>query len=624
MLETNNRRLFLESIRQPDGYELDHVVGTTYSLDLVTLLTVPLTFTMLDWQDANGKPRLDPLLLLEALRRNAERLSIFCQAGQIYVPKQHRVMYAYLERAVIEVGAPSEDGVFHPKVWVARYTSKTGPVRYKLIVQSRNLTFDRSWDVILCLDGELQDRHNAYAKNHSLGNFVQALPHLAVRSVSDHHKDKIEQMQYEIRRVKFEYPDGVDDVAFWPLGIAGHRTWPFEHARVDRMMVVSPFLTASSLDRLGSRGKQNILVSRQDSLEKMTPADLGRYEHVHVLMDDANPEPMEQPGDTNEASAVREDGVIAGTQHDGLHAKIYAADAGWDASLWVGSTNATHQAFHANVEFLVELTGKKSRIGIDALLGKPDDKWSLAHLLAPYSNSSEDDVLESEEVLGDLEVARRTLAGLQWKIDISDFEDEGFDLVIGAAGLPAGLPDDIEIHCRPVSLQDLHFKAISPSTGFPVTVTFTGLSLESITTFIAFRVLHTATDEQADFLVNAELINEPEGRREGLLRAMLRNRNDVLRYILLLLSEGSVDRFTEAMLAASSEAFTVGASDSAGLFDIPLLESLLRTLHSQPEKLKQIQHMVEELRATGGEHLLPDGFLAVWEPIWDVVKEGDV
>ncbi len=37
---------------------------TTFTLDLVALLTAPLAFTMFDWQDADGRPQADPLALL--------------------------------------------------------------------------------------------------------------------------------------------------------------------------------------------------------------------------------------------------------------------------------------------------------------------------------------------------------------------------------------------------------------------------------------------------------------------------------------------------------------------------------------------------------------------------------
>ncbi len=94
MLEPQDRRLFLESLRPPEGYALDRAIGTTYSLDLLALLTAPLAFTIFDWEDNEGRPRADPLALLEAVRRHADRTAVFCQAGEIKVPRGNRSCWA--------------------------------------------------------------------------------------------------------------------------------------------------------------------------------------------------------------------------------------------------------------------------------------------------------------------------------------------------------------------------------------------------------------------------------------------------------------------------------------------------------------------------------------------------
>ena len=67
MLDPTDRSLLFESLRPPIGYSLDRAVGTTYSLDLLTLLAAPLAFTLFDWEDKEGGPMMDPLALLEAL-----------------------------------------------------------------------------------------------------------------------------------------------------------------------------------------------------------------------------------------------------------------------------------------------------------------------------------------------------------------------------------------------------------------------------------------------------------------------------------------------------------------------------------------------------------------------------
>ena len=107
---------------------------------------------------------------------------------------------------VIEVNAPSENGIFHPKTWLLRFTSQDNRVIYRFVCLSRNLTQDRSWDTILTLDGELTDRERAFSDNHPLGDFIAALPKLAQHPLNKERKDVVQLMATEVRRVKFELP----------------------------------------------------------------------------------------------------------------------------------------------------------------------------------------------------------------------------------------------------------------------------------------------------------------------------------------------------------------------------------------------------------------------------------
>jgi hypothetical protein len=42
-LDPNVRRIYLDELRPPPGYVVDRAIGTTYSLDLLALLAVPLS-----------------------------------------------------------------------------------------------------------------------------------------------------------------------------------------------------------------------------------------------------------------------------------------------------------------------------------------------------------------------------------------------------------------------------------------------------------------------------------------------------------------------------------------------------------------------------------------------------
>ena len=137
---------------------LNWAIGTTFTLDLMTLLAVPLAFTFRDAQNDAGQLATDPLSVLAGARRYADRIVVFCHGGQTSVPRAGQSALAFIEQSVVATFPPrrSQSGaLFHPKVWVLRYRSRdddaSAPIRYRLVCQSRNLTFDASWDTSLVL-----------------------------------------------------------------------------------------------------------------------------------------------------------------------------------------------------------------------------------------------------------------------------------------------------------------------------------------------------------------------------------------------------------------------------------------------------------------------------------------
>ena len=120
MLEPGKRLLYLEELRPPEGYQLDRAIATTFSLDLLSLLMTPLSMVLYESQNSDQLLR-DPLSTLEAIRRSAGRIAIFCQKGRMNVSKHQQLLYNFLENIVVEVQPPGKKGVFHPKVWLVRF-----------------------------------------------------------------------------------------------------------------------------------------------------------------------------------------------------------------------------------------------------------------------------------------------------------------------------------------------------------------------------------------------------------------------------------------------------------------------------------------------------------------------
>ena len=179
MLPPDSRTTAFELIRPPSGYRLDFAVLTTYTLDLEALLVLPLS--VLAHPDGGLEELLaDPLRLHQAIRDAGDRVHAFVDEKGIAIPRGARSLYSMLESSVHPVRAPNR-GAFHPKVWVARFTAADEAAEdlLRVAVLSRNLTFDRSWDVALASEALLRSRRRV-AASRPLHDLLLALPQLAV------------------------------------------------------------------------------------------------------------------------------------------------------------------------------------------------------------------------------------------------------------------------------------------------------------------------------------------------------------------------------------------------------------------------------------------------------------
>ena len=178
MLPPDSRTTAFELIRPPSGYRLDFAVLTTYTLDLEALLVLPLS--VLAHPDGGLEELLaDPLRLHQAIRDAGDRVHAFVDEKGIAIPRGARSLYSMLESSVHPVRAPN-GGAFHPKVWVARFTAADEAAEdlLRVAVLSRNLDFDRSWDVALASEALLRSRRFV-KKSRPLHDFLSALPQLA-------------------------------------------------------------------------------------------------------------------------------------------------------------------------------------------------------------------------------------------------------------------------------------------------------------------------------------------------------------------------------------------------------------------------------------------------------------
>ena len=608
MLSPNTRQTYLDGLRAPAGYRLESALATTFSLDLLTLMTAPVVMALQDYQ-IQGDITEDPVALLEAIRKTADRFAVFCQRGRIAIPSKSSVLYGHLESVVVEAESPHPEGVFHPKTWFLRFEPLEGQDSpfYRFICLTRNLTFDCSWDTSLVLEGHLvKNRSRGFSRNRPLSQFVKTLPSLATGDVSPKIRKIVRQIANEIQRVRFETPEGFDkDYRIIPLGIKDYTRLP----RLDpgrRTFVMSPFVAFDALYRFIGTGRENIVVSRPESLDELKTTTINKLsENTRFYIMDTAAETAEEPASTDAHADF--------TPHTGLHAKLFVIENGSRVQLLTGSANATNAAMKGrNVELMVALSGPRRNIGIKALLGNEDNRYTLQGLLLPYQRESEaaDQDKTAKKLERTLDNARRLLSKADISVTVHEAADGTYKMIIRLENGELSLPENITGRCYPISLPEAQGQKISRLTTAG-SIEFSGLTIELLTGFIAFELtgrLKKARNRIA-FVLNLPVAGLPQDRDKQILKHILHNSERFVRYLLLILADDK-DRTSGDYGIGRSTSITGGLD---GMWGIPLLEELVRAYSRNPEKIKQIDRLVRDLQTTGSEEsVLPEGFDEIW------------
>ena len=593
-LDPDIRLLYGNSLRPPLGYVFDSGVGTTYSLDFETALAVPVCLALFS---AENRDDINLLALLEGAERIAGRLLVFCEVGRIQAETtpQSRLC-SLLETMIVEAAAP-RGGAFHPKLWVLRFKPEQddGPVRMRLMVLSRNLTRDRSWDMALTLDGVVGNR--PHAVNRPLADLLKRLPDLA-EAPPDGALDLVADLAEDVRRTDWDLPEGFDSVEFAVNGLGGRLWQPDGCARLG---IVSPFCDEEALALLSKVSRQKpVLISRSEELLALPAGTLDAFSQVLVL----------------DEMAESEDGEDAPASSRGLHAKILIRESGWDTLVTVGSGNATRPALISgnNVEVFATLTGKRSKVGgIEENLGA----HGFGRLLRPFV-AGEAALTDAEDRAAEarLEEARRTLCRVSLRLRCEPADTAGEDgeawriwLTVDDA-LP--LPGLAALSVWPITRGQAHRRDILKPLRQGQAVDLGAMPLADVTRFLAFDLTDSAKRASVLFTRGLVLEGLPEARHAAILRGIINSREAFLRYLRLLLAE-SGDPFAAALLAQQTGTGSNGWGQGAD--DVPLLEEMVRALCQGCERLHAVRRLLERLddADSHGDDVVPPDFRGLWD-----------
>ena len=590
----------------PDSYILDFAVGTTYSLDLDALVGVCIALGLSVESDSNIMK--DPVCLLEALRRTGDKLALFCEAGQIYLPRNVSVVYTLLEKMVFQVVTKAMKGIkhpsFHPKFWLLRYTNKE-EVLYRIVVLSRNLTFDRSWDICFYMDGKLGEETD---KNIPVADFLKYL----LRQLPKSEIVKVKQIRQLIKELDYvNFETGMKefyDFEFIPSGVPCSEGGIYsmldtslikgENDRFEKsfheLLVISPFLSKDIIRQFNERSRwientEYLLITREMSLEKLKPEDCDNF-RIYVLKDEIV-----------DGEAAISDGESDYYKQD-IHAKVYMLRKNTSTELYLGSLNASHNAVYGNIEFMLLLKSKNRHINMEKL--KADifngDEDGANNPFKEVELSEHKKLKEVDEA-GELDFLIKQINRYKFYAVVSENRDY-YDVNISVEDYEK---PDADITLSPIFAQ-------TEEVEFAKNMLFEKLSINSLSEFYVLFICDNAGNK-VKRLIKIETEGIPD-EREGKVILSIIGEN-FYRYVEFLFGD---DYITSALRANSGNGQGSLGKSYASIKNMPLLyEKMLKKAATEPESFTEIEKLI---RLLPKDSVVPETFKKLYNTFRKVVK----
>ena len=391
----------LDQLRPPPGYRTTWAIGTTYSLDLVAGVAA---LVALDGR-ARDTTGFNVPSALRALGNLRDRVRIFAQQGCIHhSPKSNPRVLALYDGIVRAVPFNLATQSFHPKVWVVRQDptpdrAEEEVPRFLLLVGSRNLTRDTSWDLGIALEG-------TPGKSTNIDGIRAFVEHVATlgreagfRAAELRELDGVEWggLHQEVKSVRFAWHGGDRK----PLSTEdGH---PLGLPVGQKLLVITPFLSAHPISQLAKMWTHvdldsKLLLAGLEDLRHIAPKASSELTSLRACsMGVSHDEPLDELTQEVGQPVSQENSAELVEQDRGLHAKVIAV---WTrkraATVLLGSANVTDRAWNAaNCEAWVIVEG--SAVLADALWA-----WAAKHAnhfdaLAESAPPLEDDEVEALE-----------------------------------------------------------------------------------------------------------------------------------------------------------------------------------------------------------------------------------
>lgn len=591
----------------PDGYKLDKAIGTTYSLDLEALTAVAICLGLSE--ETDSKLMQNPISMLNALQKVSDKIILFCEAGQIKAPLKPTALSILLEKMVVEVALPKDRQLgrypaFHPKTWVLSYVNKDGDKKYRFVVMSRNLTFDRSWDVSFSMDSSRMVRQKK--KTKPIINFLDFLSGSVSNNVKDAGKKRtlIRNMQVELADVSFslDSKEFGENFEILPLGIGKNAYQMSEDVlfSTDRnsadstfheLVVMSPFLSESviadfNIAERGLSDSKRTLITRRSELSKMKEMDTDNFT-IYVLKDEI----------VDGEDAISD--VMTDKMKQDIHAKIYIRRKYADVDLYLGSMNASYSAINKNVEMMLWLGTKNKYLNGEKFLkdifcGPADDVKN------PFEKVTVMDAVQ--DIDGDnknaLEQKIKELCRAKRKATITEDNYGKYKVTLEFPGVTS----DKTIMVSPFNSKQEHTLCEK--------IEFTELEILQLSEF--YELTAKEGEDEIHRIIMIPTIGFPEDRESAVVNSIVKDRASFVEYIAFVLGDD--------YLASMLEKKQIGES---GIFQhsndaMPVLyEKMLKTSVEEPERFRDIGYV---LKMVTDKEIIPDEFRELYDTFCNTLK----
>ena len=588
MLDIQRNRLnYGKLLAPPESFELTNAIGTTYSLDLYALLAIPVSLFYA--KNMEGDFHLNRYDVLDAIRKSKNKVDIFCQRGKILVPKEYNNLLAFMEDCIQEIQPSIVNASFHPKLWILRF-EKQKEVIYRLIVLSRNLTFDRSWDIAYYADGK--PTNNEISESRKLSVFLKELYKDSNRKISSSFLE-------ELSKVEFEIPFDFSDFKTFPILPFNKQnkelTNPILNFKYKELLVISPFIDKNTIINLKKDNQKITLLSRQEELVKIDENTLKEID-TYCMNELA----------VNGENYTDTEGHEPKSQN--LHAKIYIGENKKHVDYYMGSANCTSPAFDRNTEMLVKISTNKANYRLENI--KKNLLGENQKFFIPYVKSSIIIDEEKESLEKKIRALTHELCGLVFSgivssdninqnknltinVDLTTFDSNGFDIKIA-------IPHKRE------AVKDLN-------AGRANSLLFSNIAITNLSQYLVLSFYYK-NERQKGILIKMD-INIPEEREDLIFNRLINSKDKFYQYLQFLLSPNDLRNILE--ITSDNLMVSQTTTELQKLFGMnsSIYEDLMIAASRDPNKLKEIDNVITKLKQIDSE-VIKD-----FMPIWKVFKE---